>query len=172
MPARRKTTRTIKNPITPKKASPLNQPDYKNYKSPDHYGDWLGYKVESADFKRFEAKLSLVVRREHLSSAGRVHGGVVAGFLDFACGAAVFTTLAANDFCSTVDLKVSYFKPLFEGDVLECQSRVIFRGKRLCSVIADVYRINTTQSDSKLVSRTQPVAHASATFNIVSPNVS
>ncbi len=130
----------------------------RNYSLPDKYGAWLGYRVLSYDAKKGIAKLELKLRDDHLSPAGRIHGGVISGFFDFACGAAVFLTMGPEDFCSTVELKVNYFSPLDTGDNLYCQSKVIFRGKRLCVVHALLYR----NKEKK------PVAMATATFNIVS----
>ena len=136
--------------------------DLKNYTLPDKYGSWLGYRVVSFDRKGTKASLGLTLREDHLSPAGRIHGGVISGFFDFACGAAVFTTMGPDDFCSTVELKVNYFFPLYSGDDLTCEARVVFRGKRLGVTHALLYR-NGEKS---------PVAMATATFNIVSKGVS
>lgn len=130
----------------------------KNYQAPDQYGAWLGYKVKKIDQKKLQATVSLTLRDDHLSPAGKVHGGVVSGFFDFACGAAVFSSMLADDFCSTVELKVNYFRPLFSGDRLTAQTKVVFRGKRLCVVHGFLYRVGTKDH----------VAMATATFNIVS----
>jgi uncharacterized protein (TIGR00369 family) len=122
----------------------------------DNYGEWLGYKVESADREAQRTRVSLVIRAEHLSPAGKVHGGVVAGLFDFACGATVFITLGQGQVCSTVELKVNYLRPLVEGDVLEADTSVVFRGKRLCVL----------QSTLRRTQAPEPVAIATATFNI------
>ena len=129
-----------------------------NYRLPDKYGSWLGYEVLKVSPKKGEAWLSLSLRDDHLSPAGRIHGGVISGFFDFACGAAVFSTMNPKDFCSTVELKVNYFHPLDVGDKLTCHARTVFRGKRLCVVHALLYRKG----------QKRPVAMATATFNIVS----
>jgi uncharacterized protein (TIGR00369 family) len=129
----------------------------KNYSLPDKYGVWLGYKPVRFDRKKHEAVLELKLRDDHLSPAGRIHGGVISGFFDFACGAAVFLTMEPEDFCSTVELKVNYFSPLSSGDTLVCRSKVVFRGRRLCVVHALLYRRG----------QKNPVAMATATFNIV-----
>ena len=129
-----------------------------NYQHPDKYGQWLGYEVMSVNKKKGEAKVALTLREDHLSPAGRVHGGVVSGFFDYACGVAVFSTLKKNDFCSTVELKVNYFRPLAVGNQLIGHSRVVFRGKRLCVIHAYLYR----------KSEKAPVAMATATFNVIS----
>lgn len=129
----------------------------KNYRLPDKYGEWLGYRVRKIDRKRREALVELDLREDHLSPAGRIHGGVISGFFDFACGGAVFATLGPEDYCSTVELKVNYFRPLNAGDKLLCRSRAVFRGKRLCVVHAYLYRRG----------QKEPVAMATATFNVV-----
>jgi acyl-CoA thioesterase len=138
------------------KISKNNNGSLRNYNLPDKYGAWLGYDV--IKYKKGQAWLGLKLREDHLSPSGRIHGGVVSGFFDFACGAAVFTTMGAQDYCSTVELKVNYFQPLDPGSSLVCHSKVIFRGKRLCVIHALLYR----DGDKR------PVAMATATFNIVS----
>jgi acyl-CoA thioesterase len=128
-----------------------------NYQHPDQFGKWLGYRVVRMDRVNWRAEGELQVRDDHLSPAGRVHGGVVSAFFDFACGAAVFSSLGAKDFCSTVELKVNYFAPLNSGDLLRAKTEVVFRGKRLCVVHGLLYRKG----------KKKPVAMATATFNIV-----
>ncbi len=128
-----------------------------NYEHPDLFGRWLGYDVYKVDRKLFKAFASLEVRDDHLSPAGRVHGGVVSAFFDFACGAACFTTLSKFDYCSTVELKVNYFRPIELGDTLEARTQVMFRGKRLCVVHGLLYKRGSKK----------PVAMATATFNVV-----
>jgi uncharacterized protein (TIGR00369 family) len=132
--------------------------DLDNYAHRDEFGKWLGYKALKIDKKKFKFKAELVIRKDHLSPAGRVHGGVVSSFLDYACGGAVFTTLSKKDFCSTVELKVNYFKPLMVGDHIQAATEVIFRGKKLCVAYGFAYKKGSSA----------PVAMVTATFNIVS----
>lgn len=129
----------------------------KNYQHRDKFGEWLGYKVVKIDRKKCEARVSLELREDHQSPAGRVHGGVVSAFFDYASGAAVFSTLGPHDFCSTVELKVNYFRPLNAGDKLLAVAKVVFRGKRLCVVHGYLYRGREKE----------PVSMATATFNVV-----
>lgn len=134
-----------------------NSINLKNYQLPDKYGRWLGYEVIDVNRKKRVARVKLTLRDDHLSPAGRIHGGVISGFLDYACGAAVFSTMDPHDFCSTVEIKVNYFRPLNSGDKLESEAKVVFRGKRLCVVSAFLCREGNAE----------PVAMATATFNIV-----
>jgi acyl-coenzyme A thioesterase PaaI-like protein len=119
----------------------------KHYDYPDKFGQALGYKMKKMDDKKFIAELELKIREDHLSPAKRVHGGVISAFFDISCGAAVFTTLAPKDYCSTVEL----------NDLLASKVSVVFRGKHLCVVHGFIYRNREKQ----------PVAMATATFNIV-----
>jgi uncharacterized protein (TIGR00369 family) len=130
-----------------------------NYTHPDKFGEMLGYRFKELDRKNFKAIALLEITEKHLSPAARVHGGVISALFDNTFGACVFTTLGKHDFCSTVELKVNYLKPLNLGDVLRCECQVIHRGKRLCVSQGFLYR-----NDEKA-----PVAMATSTFNIVSP---
>lgn len=131
----------------------------RNYQHPDRFGEWLGYKVIEVDREKNFARAELELRDDHLSPAGRIHGGVVAAFFDYACGAAVFSTMSPDDFASTVEIKVNYLRPLNVGERLIAETRVVFRGKRICVIHGFVYK----DGEDK------PSAMASSTFNIVSP---
>lgn len=48
----------------------------------------------------------------HYNPSGVVHGGFAATLLDTAVGCAVFTTMAAGESYTTVELKVNYLKPV------------------------------------------------------------
>ncbi|MGK5087300.1 PaaI family thioesterase [Bdellovibrionota bacterium FG-2] len=131
--------------------------ELENYQHPDQFGRWLGYKLIKMDRTHYSAEAELKVREDHLSPAGRVHGGVISAFFDFGCGAAVFSTLGPKDFCSTVELKVNYLQPLDVGDTLRARTKVIFRGKRVCVVHGFIFRKGEKS----------PVSMATATFNVV-----
>ncbi len=132
-------------------------PRLENYQYPDQFGKLLGYKIKKIDRKKHIAEGVIKLRKEHLSPAKRIHGGVVSAFFDFASGAAVFSTLGPQDFCSTVEIKVNYLRPLLLGDELRAVMRVVFRGKRVCVVHGFAYRNGEKE----------PAAMATATFNIV-----
>lgn len=128
-----------------------------NYQLPDEYGRFLGYKVTKFDTKKNCAEMTLVLKAQHASPAGRIHGGVISGLFDACCGVAVFTTMRPTDFCSTVELKVNYFAPLVVGQVLIAKSKVAFRGNRLCSVEAHLF----------CKGKKEPAGMATATFYVV-----
>jgi acyl-coenzyme A thioesterase 13 len=144
-------------PMTAKNKDSGSPSNLENYQHPDKFGDWLGYKVVHVDPKTHSAEVQLQIREDHLSPANRVHGGVVSSFFDFAFGVAVFSSLGPRDFCSTVELKVNYLRPIELGDLLVARTSMVHRGKRLCVLHGYAYRNEETQ----------PVAMATATFNVV-----
>jgi len=131
--------------------------DLTQFQHPDKFGEWMGYSIKEFSKEGKFASSALKIRKDHLSPAGTVHGGVISGFFDFACGAAVFTTMSKGDFCSTVELKVNYLKPIQLGDELLAKTSVIFRGKKLGVIHGFIYTNNAEE----------PSAMATATFNIV-----
>jgi len=133
------------------------QLDLSQFQHPDKFGEWMGYSIVEFSKEEKFAKTTLKIREDHLSPAGTVHGGVISGFFDFACGAAVFTTMSKGDFCSTVELKVNYLKPIQMGDELMAKTIVVFRGKKIGVIHGFIY-VNESE---------EPSAMVTATFNIV-----
>lgn len=63
---------------------------------------------------------------------GAVHGGYAATLLDSACGMAVQSALAADRGHTTLELKVSYLKPLTDrSGTVRATGRVISVGRRV-----------------------------------------
>ena len=86
--------------------------------------------VEASDGKAiFEGEASADVLNPH----GTVHGGWAAAILDSALGCAVHTTLAPGERYTTVEMKVSYLRPILVGKtgVVRCEGIVINRGRTL-----------------------------------------
>ena len=126
------------------------------YTLPDRFGAIVGYAVRSIDPSTRTARVGMVTRNEHLSPSGKVHGGVISALLDYSSGAAMCTVVADDEHMSTVELKVNYFRPIELGDSLETESKVVFRGKKLCVMQTFLYRNGDPD----------PVAMASSTFNV------
>lgn len=68
-----------------------------------------------------------------LNPHGTVHGGWAAAILDSALGCSVHTTLAVGERYTTVEMKVSYLRPILAGKtgILRCEGVVINRGRTL-----------------------------------------
>lgn len=65
---------------------------------------------------------------------GSVHGGWAATVLDSAMGCAVHSTLAAGQSFTTVDLSLSFVRPIFEDTGrLRCEGTVIHSGRQIAT---------------------------------------
>jgi uncharacterized protein (TIGR00369 family) len=79
-----------------------------------------------------DVEYSMLVRHEHLSSPGTCHGGVLAGLMDAALGAAALSlAFTAGELVSTVEFKINYLHPVRLHDQLLARARVEHTGKTL-----------------------------------------
>ena len=77
--------------------------------------------------------IRLVVRPIHFNSHGVVHGAALFTLADTGMGAALFSLLGPDERCSTIEVKINYFKPVLEGTV-ECHSQVVHRGRTIANL--------------------------------------
>ena len=86
---------------------------------------------------------------------GAVHGGLVCTLLDSACGCAVHSTLPAGTGYTSVEIKVSYLRPVQAGDELTAHGWVTKPGRRVAFAEGDVRdaegRIVATGSSTLLI---------------------
>ncbi len=64
-----------------------------------------------------EAKIELTMRKE-LAQNGMIHGGVLASMIDASCACAAFSATNFVGFVTTIDLQVSYLKPVSKGTII------------------------------------------------------
>ncbi len=103
----------------------------------DHpFADLIGLQVVECDSDTSE--VSLTVRPELLNPNGVAHGAVLYALADTGMGAAIAYSLGKDEICATVEIKINYFKAVYEGTV-SCTSRVVNRGKRLANVESDIF---------------------------------
>lgn len=107
--------------------------------------------VESGDGASLVA---LPIQPHHRNSSGLVHGGVPFTLADTAMGAALYSTLGADERCATIEIKISYFRPVTDGE-LSCRARIVHRGR------------NTASLEASLTVAETLVASATGTFAIV-----
>jgi len=84
------------------------------------------------------ATLVLKVRKELTQNHGVVHGGAIASLIDTATAFAIVSIIPAQEKVTTVDLTISYLRPVTEGR-LRAVARVLRSGRRLLAVSADVF---------------------------------
>ncbi len=100
--------------------------------------------------------LTLQVQPMHFNSQGAVHGAALFTLADTGMGAALFSVLEPHERCSTIEVKINYFKPVLEG-VVECRSEVVHRGRSVANI------------DSVLTVDGQMVSKANGSFAIFVP---
>ncbi len=91
------------------------------------YTEWLGLVYVAAPPNT--VRVALELRREHMSRANRVHGGVLFALLDTALGSAVVKSLERGHGCATLEMKINYFRPIQEG-VVQAEGRLVNRSRR------------------------------------------
>lgn len=113
-------------------------------------GDTLDIRLVEASDGRvvFEAVPDL-----HLyNPMGSVHGGFAASMLDFACGYAVLSKMVPGKAFSTLELKVSYHRPMSkdtgpvraEGKIVSIGRRAAFSEARLTGLDGKLYASATS----------------------------
>lgn len=93
----------------------------------DSYSELLG--IERFDAQDGEVAVTLPTSGRHANLGGWIHGGVLAGLLDFALGAAVVTTLGEGEWTATQSLTTDFLRPATPGERLVARARVDRRGK-------------------------------------------
>jgi uncharacterized protein (TIGR00369 family) len=73
----------------------------------------------------------------HHNPMGSVHGGILGDLADAAMGYAVISTLAADETFTTIEMKLNFLRPVFQGK-LRCHARVENRGRTIAYVVADI----------------------------------
>jgi uncharacterized protein (TIGR00369 family) len=83
------------------------------------------------------ATFVLDVDERHHNPMGSVHGGILGDLADAAMGYAVISTLSPDETFTTLEIKLNFLRPAFEGR-LRCHAKVESRGRTIVYVTADV----------------------------------
>lgn len=123
------------------------------YKKSNKYGDYL--ELTLTHLEDGHSRYEMDIKEKHLATPIAAHGGVLAGMVDGTLGVAAMTIAGRKgNVVSTVDLRVSYIKPVKLGDHLVSVGEVVSAGKHLIFTEATV-----TNQDGIIV------AKANGTFN-------
>ncbi len=95
----------------------------------------VGFQVEPGTYG--EATVRLECKSHHHNPMGRVHGGLIAALADAAMGIAFGRTLLDSEDFSTIDMQVSFIRPIKEGWIT-AQAAVIERGLRIGFVRCEI----------------------------------
>jgi uncharacterized protein (TIGR00369 family) len=94
-----------------------------------------GIELESAE--PGSAVMSLAVRDELKRDNGVVHGGAIATLIDTCTAFAIIPLLAEDEHSVTVDLTISYLRPLTTGTA-RASAKILREGRRVIVLSAEV----------------------------------
>jgi acyl-CoA thioesterase len=91
------------------------------------FGDLIGF--EFTKLAKGYSQCVLQINENHFNPHKTVHGAVMYSMADTGMGGALYTLLKKDESCATVEIKITYFKPVKEGKLI-CDTKVIHRGKK------------------------------------------
>jgi uncharacterized protein (TIGR00369 family) len=113
----------------------------------------FGMRMESA--KVGEVVFACTPHASALNPMGGIHGGLVCTLLDSVLGCAAHTTLPAATLYTSIELKVSYLRPVLVGGEIRARGWVTKPGRRVCFAEGEVLdaggKVVATASSSILV---------------------
>ena len=93
------------------------------------------------------ATVILAAGPQHANPMGTVHGGILCDIADAAMGMAFASTLAPEESFTTLELKVNFFRPIWQAQ-LRAEGTVVQRGRTIGYVECDV-----TDEENRLVAK-------------------
>ena len=116
-------------------ASPL--PDFRSkVKSNDvPVGRLIGFEAKESSDGR--AIVTLTAGPQHANPMGTLHGGILCDIADYAMGIAFASTLAQNESFTTIELKINFFRPVWEAE-LKAVGKVVRRGSSVGYVECEI----------------------------------
>jgi len=95
----------------------------------------LGFNIKSVQLG--QAVIEFDMTEDHTNTMGTLHGGVFCTIADTAMGVAFFTMLEKGETLTTLELKINYLKPVWNGKLLAV-GKVVKKGKLTGFVECDV----------------------------------
>ncbi|MFX0035298.1 MAG: PaaI family thioesterase [Candidatus Hermodarchaeota archaeon] len=92
------------------------------------FGDLIGLKF--TNLSKGYSQCVLEVVEKLMNPHKTLHGGVLYSMADTGMGAALYSLLEKGELCATVEVKITYFKPVREGNIV-CDTKVIHKGKSI-----------------------------------------
>jgi uncharacterized protein (TIGR00369 family) len=111
-------------------------------KIPPPVAELLG--VELVEAGGGECTMRMEAGEQHSNPMGTIHGGILCDIADAAMGMGFFSTLEEGESFTTLELKISYLRPVWTGTLL-AHGKVVSRGKTVglteCRVVDERERL-------------------------------
>ena len=102
---------------------------------------------EAKEIADGRATVILAAGPQHANPMGTLHGGILCDIADAAMGMAFASTLAPEESFTTVELKINFFRPIWQAQ-LRAVGTVVQRGRTIGYVECDV-----TDEENRLVAK-------------------
>src|SRR5437879_7907873 len=102
---------------------------------------------EAKEIADGRATVILAAGPQHANPMGTLHGGILCDIADAAMGMAFASTLAPDESFTTVELKVNFFRPIWQAQ-LRAEGTVVQRGRTIGYVECDI-----TDEENRLVAK-------------------
>ena len=107
------------------------------------------------------ATVVLAAGPQHANPMGTLHGGILCDIADAAMGIAFASTLAPEESFTTVELKISFFRPVWQAQ-LRAEGAVVQRGRTIgyveCTITDEENRLIAKAASTCMVLRGQKAA--------------
>ena len=104
-------------------------------KIPPPVAELIGVEVERVE--NGESVATMTAEERHSNPMGTIHGGILCDLADAAMGVAFFSTLEPGESFTTLELKINFFKPVWNAR-LRAEARIVKRGKTVGMTECDV----------------------------------
>lgn len=103
---------------------------------PHPFAELIGFEITQRAEGRCTSELT--VKEAHLNPNGVVHGAVLYALADTGMGGALSSILEEGQLCSTIEIKINYFRPAGTGR-LRCETRVVYKGGRTSALESELF---------------------------------
>ena len=116
---------------------------------------------EARDVADGHATVTLSAGPQHANPMGTLHGGILCDIADAAMGLAFASTLAPEESLTTVELKINFFRPVWQAR-LKAEGTVVQRGQTMgyveCTITDEENRLVAKAASTCMVLRGQKAA--------------
>ena len=95
----------------------------------------IGFEVK--EIAEGRAVVTLAAGPQHANPMGTLHGGILCDIADAAMGMAYASTLAPDESFTTIELKINFFRPVWEAH-LRAEGKVVRRGSTIGYVECEI----------------------------------
>src|ERR1700693_254513 len=113
---------------------------------------------EAKEIADGRAVVTLAAGQQHANPMGTLHGGILCDIADAAMGMAFATTLAPGESFTTIEMKINFFRPVWQAR-LRAEGSVVQRGRTIgyveCAITDEEDRLIAKATSACMVLRGQ-----------------